>query len=128
MSDLRNPLGLSGALTAFLAATAVCAAQPDGGLFDPTRPAGWHAPRAGEAEVGQRPARAFRLQGTFNVAGKRSAMISGRRVTVGDQISGAEVLAIERNRVVLRVDGETLELAEVVPGVKAPASRHGELR
>ena len=55
-------------------------------------------------------------------------MISGRRVAVGDRVSGAEVIEIQNNRVLLRVDGETVELASLLPDVKSPTRSRGESR
>ena len=90
-------------------------------LIDPTRPKGWQAATQAPDESENRPVAALQLQGTFSLAGERSAVISGRRVVVGDEVSGAQVLEINRNNVVLRLDGETIELASMVPDVKSPA-------
>ena len=99
--------------------TALAAPQVE--YLDPTRPAGWRAPVVAQEAAEQQPDDALKLQGTFSVAGIRSAIISGRRVAVGDVVSGAEVVEIEKNRVVLKRDGETVELASATPSVKAPA-------
>ena len=55
-------------------------------------------------------------------------MISGQRVSVGDEVSGAEVMEIDKNKVTLRLGGETIELASVVPEVKSPAGVKGDGR
>jgi len=96
-------------------------------LLDPTRPRGWQASDSTEAATEQQP-QALKLQGTFSLAGKRSAVISGRRVVVGDQVAGARVLDIDKNKVILQLDGETVELAFTVPGVKSPANNRGDRR
>jgi hypothetical protein len=69
----------------------------------------------------------LKLQGTFSLAGERSAMISGKRVVVGDEVSGALVMEINRDTVVLRVAGEIVELASLLPDVKSPVDSKGEL-
>jgi MSHA biogenesis protein MshK len=92
-------------------------------LRDPTRPSGWRAPAAAE-QAKQAPV--MRLQGTFSVAGSRSALIDGQRVVVGDQVGGAKVLRIEKNKVVLRMEGETVELAALAAPVKTPARQTGD--
>ncbi|MGB5570938.1 MAG: hypothetical protein WBM81_16735 [Sedimenticolaceae bacterium] len=97
-------------------------------LFDPTRPGGWQASGSGLVESTKQPLGALTLQGTFSQAGVRSAMISGRRVSVGDEISGAEVIEIDKHKVTLQIGGETVELASVVPEVKSPADVKGDGR
>jgi flagellar biogenesis protein FliO len=62
----------------------------------------------------------LKLQGTFRAAGRRSAVINGQRVAVGDRVSGAQVVEIGKDRVVVEVDGETVELARNIPMIKAP--------
>jgi len=102
--------------------------DPRATLLDPTRPKGWQATAQAQAETEEQPVRALKLQGTFSLAGKRSAVISGRRVEVGDEVSGAQVLEINKNKVTLRLDGETIELASTVPDVKSPANFEGDRR
>ena len=108
-------LGLSGHLYA----------EPNAGLVDPTRPKGWRAPVQQVAADQKIAATELKLQGTFSLAGERSAVISGQRVVVGDEVSGARVLEIAKNKVRLQLDGEEVELASLVPGVKAPAGSRG---
>jgi Tfp pilus assembly protein PilP len=95
-------------------------------LLDPTRPKGWRASVETQPQTEQQPVQALKLQGVFSVAGKRSAVISGQRVVVGDEVSGAEVLEIANNKVILQLDGETIELASMVPDVKSPAKFRGD--
>ena len=52
-------------------------------------------------------------------------MISGQRVIVGDEVSGARVIEIESHRVLLSLDGQTVELASLLPAVKAPTKPSG---
>ncbi len=107
----------------------LCAGQVAGEtvspLSDPTRPQGWRPTDPEGAASGGPSIDGLRLQGTFSVAGKRSAMISGQRVMVGDEVSGARVIEIDRHRVVLRIDGQTVELASLLPPVKAPTKSPG---
>lgn len=112
------------------AATALCLAlacaviaAETAPLRDPTRPTGWQ-PRTGSADTGgEDPAAGLRLHGTYSVGGERSAVISGRRVAVGDRVSGAEVVEIGRNSVRLRIGDETRELAAAPAAIKSPATQ-----
>ena len=97
-------------------------------LLDPTRPTGWQAAAQAESVAKEQPPQALKLQGTFSIAGARSAVISGQRVVVGDLVAGAEVLDIDKNKVTLQLDGETVELASTVPEVKSPANNTGDHR
>ena len=92
-------------------------AEPAAVLVDPTRPHGWQAVTTPDGES-EPAAVVFKLQGTFNMAGRRSAVINGRRVGVGDRVSGAEVIEIGKDRVVLEVDGEDMELVKTLPAIK----------
>jgi len=112
--------GLIGAL-----AVGAVAATP---LHDPTRPSGWQATQAmTDLRPGQGPA-ALRLQGVFSHSGVRTAMISGRRVAVGDVVGGAQVVAIGNNKVTLVRDGRTIELAAYAGQVKSPTQSEEVLR
>jgi hypothetical protein len=99
-----------------------------GQLLDPTRPQGWQLSEQARAEPGDPLVEKLKLQGTFSLAGERSAMISGKRVVVGDEVSGALVMQISRDKVVLRVAGETVELASLLPDVKSPVNSKGDLK
>ena len=68
-------------------------------LSDPTRPNGWREKGRVEAPVGRSTANTLVLQGTFSVAGRRSAMIGGRRVTLAQpqtfmNLSGVSVKSL----------------------------------
>jgi len=102
--------------------------ESSGQLFDPTRPKGWQASEQARIKPLDPSVEQLKLQGTFSLAGERSAMISGKRVMVGDEVSGAVVLEINRDKVVLRVAGETVELASLLPDVKAPVNSKGDIK
>jgi hypothetical protein len=98
-----------------------------GQLLDPTRPQGWQVSEQAQVQAQDQSVEKLKLQGTFSLAGERSAMISGKRVVVGDEVSGALVMEINRDTVVLRVAGEIVELASLLPDVKSPVDSKGEL-
>ena len=97
-------------------------------LSDPTRPSGWREQGGGEAAANESTSNGLVLQGTFSVAGRRSAMIAGRRVSVGDEVDGAQVVAIDNNKVILQMAGETAEFYSSLPAVKSPTQSEGEDR
>lgn len=97
-------------------------------LSDPTRPNGWREKGRVEGTVAEATANTRVLQGTFSVAGRRSAMIGGRRVSVGDQVDGAEVVEIDNNKVILQMAGETTEFYSSLPAVKSPTKPEGKSR
>ncbi|MBT8428513.1 MAG: hypothetical protein KJN79_01235 [Gammaproteobacteria bacterium] len=98
-----------------------------GHLLDPTRPQGSQVSEQAQTKPHAESVENLKLQGTFSLAGERSAMISGKRVVVGDEVSGALVMEINRDTVVLRVAGEIVELASLLPDVKSPVDSKGEL-
>lgn len=102
--------------------------ESSGQLLDPTRPKGWQVSEQARIQPLDPTVEELKLQGTFSLAGERSAMISGKRVMVGDEVSGAVVLEINRDKVVLRVAGETVELASLLPDVKSPANSKGDIK
>jgi hypothetical protein len=122
----RRRLSVNGLiLVSAILGAAQAAAEPISPLSDPTRPHGWR-PVAPEGKSSDGPSiDGLRLQGTFSIAGQRSAMISGQRVIVGDEVSGARVIEIDTHKVVLRIDGQTVELAALLPPVKTPAKSAG---
>mgnify|MGYP001815317565 FL=1 len=97
-------------------------------LSDPTRPNGWRDKGRVEEAVTESSGKALVLQGTFSVAGRRSAMIGGRRVSVGDQVDGADVVEIDNNKVILQMAGETTEFYSSLPAVKSPTQSGEEGR
>ncbi|MBK7951733.1 MAG: hypothetical protein IPK00_23960 [Deltaproteobacteria bacterium] len=84
-------------------------------LPDPTRP-----PAASliAAPAAQDTNEKLELRAIFHAEDRRFAVINGRRVQTADRIAGAEVLAIEVDRVRLRRDGEIVELELVAPAFK----------
>lgn len=107
-----------------LMASAFAAAE----LLDPTRPHGWRASASIPAEAGPQPDDMLLLQGIFHRAGRRTAIINGQRVVIGDRVAGAEVLAIGRHGVTLRRKGERVELASSIVPVKTPVADKGDRR
>jgi hypothetical protein len=81
-------------------------AHADNVYRDPMRP---YAPPAA-AESASEPVH-YRLSSVLVSPHRRVAVINGRICRVGDRVSGAEVLAIERAWVRLRVGGKELIVA-----------------
>jgi MSHA biogenesis protein MshK len=112
-------------LTALLALAAPAAAQ---GLVDPMRPA---TAGHGEGEAVVRPAGPV-LEQIVLGEGRRFAVISGRRVVVGDRLGDATVVAIGPDQVTLR--GVTTQVLRMFPRAErkspgaapAPQSRKAE--
>lgn len=81
---------------------------------DPTRPPtqaeieAWL--RGGQVESSAAPT-VFELQSVLLSSQRRIAIINGQRVSVGDEIDGALVRAIDAGRVVLDHQGESLSLS-----------------
>lgn len=83
-------------------------------LQDPTRPpAGLFQPQENAAvAVARRP----QLQSVQISGGRRSAIISGQRVVVGDRFGNARVVGMNENQVVLK-SGSGLQTLRLFPGV-----------
>lgn len=126
MSDVRYLTRVLVVAFGVLGMTGRISSASQANLLDPTRPKDWRASVETQPQTEQQPVQALKLQGIFSVAGQRSAVISGQRVVVGDEVSGAEVLEIANNKVILQLDGETIELASMVPDVKSPAKVRGD--
>lgn len=109
MSDLQ-PIRLSAALLLAVLGLGAYGATWAEELSDPTRPpspaelAAWrgHAPTGASSE--------FRLESILIGAGRRVAIINGRRLTEGETIDAATVVRIRPSRVELELDGRTLQL------------------
>ena len=110
-------------LTVLLCILMTAQADTVSALRDPTRPSGWRAAEEGQ-EIDHGQPTAFRLQAIFSHAGKRTAMISGRRVIEGDRIGDARVVRIEASRVTLEIAGESIELAAADTRVKSPTGEN----
>ena len=121
MSEARRLMRLATVAMAAIGLSGQLYGEPQGQLLDPTRPKGWQAPTPGPLNAEAPATAVLQLQGTFSLGGERSAVISGQRVVVGDEVSGARVLAIKKNTVILQRDGEKIELASLVSDVKTPA-------
>lgn len=81
-------------------------------LPDPTRP-------SGAADSGAVPTQqGFVLQGTTVSARQRVAVINGQRLTVGERINGATVVAIQPFQVTLQRAGRDITLRLLPPLAK----------
>lgn len=109
-----------------LAGVAPCAvlAEAQGGLNahepalrDPTRPPDLRPARAPASKADSR----LRLSSTLVSGERRTAIINGRIVAVGDRIQGARLLSIEPGRVRLRRQGREITLRLLAQNVKKPS-------
>jgi len=99
-------------------------------LIDPTRPLLVELAKVPEEEAGGslldmfRAATSTEFEVTFVRASSRSpmAIVNDQRVTVGDVISGATVVAIDRNSVTMEVDGLQQEISLYSTNVKSPVN------
>lgn len=98
---------------------AVAGAAAAGELADPTRPPDFDA-----APPVVEPAPLDRSQWTLSLvkisAARRSAVINGRVVRVGEEVDGARVVGIDPRAVQLEKAGERFELRLAEAGVKSP--------
>jgi hypothetical protein len=109
----RQTRWIAGSVALMLLGLGVC--SPVSGrepLADPTRPAATFGPVAGAAA--EKPAK-WLLSSTLIAAQRRIAVINGQAVQVGQIIDGAELLAVEPGRALLRRAGQTMEL-KLMPG------------
>lgn len=92
-------------------------------LADPTRPLAVNMVRSGAGEiagvVSRVPATGFEV--TFVRAGSSSpmAVINNQRVTLGDVVGGATVIAIDRSAVTLSIDDEERRVSLFTTNVKS---------
>ncbi len=81
--------------------------MPDGErLQDPTRPSSWqkhYVPATGGTKVST----SFKLNYIVSNGNERRAMINGKKVVAGDVVSGARVISITQDKVVLSYEGKT---------------------
>lgn len=97
-----------------LSCSLVLLAQFAQAVNDPTRPASY---RGGVAVASE-----YALQSVL-VSGARSiAFINGQALSVGDQVGGARVVTINKESVVLDVQGRTMELTTG----RSPVTRKGQ--
>ena len=99
-------------LLAGLIATAPAGAE----LSDPLAPPTPDVDAVEPAEPG--PAD-YHLGSTLIAGDRRVAVINGRIVGPGETVDGAEVIAVERNRVRLRRDGEEFTIASERPSIRS---------
>jgi len=86
-------------------------ADPFASLPDPTRPSGW---QDGGAPVN----RGLVLQSTTVSTSRRSAVVNGQRVAVGDRVAGATVTDIQAFQVTLQRAGRDITLRLTPPLTK----------
>jgi len=104
-----------------LAGLLMAGAAPAQALKDPTRPPGAQSVKAQKAAP--RPLR-WTLGSTLVSPQRRTAVINGRVVAVGEKINGARVVEILPAKVRLRRKGRDITLVLLKQDVKRP-SRHG---
>ncbi len=66
-------------------------------------------------------ANSLRLSGIFIGPDGNSAVINGRRLRIGDQIAGAQLVAIEPRLIELDLEGERIKIELLPIIVKTPA-------
>lgn len=87
-------------------------ADPFANLPDPTRPSGWQD--GGGSPVNQ----GLVLQSTTVSSSRRSAVVNGQRVAVGDRVDGATVTEIQAFQVTLQRAGRDITLRLTPPLTK----------
>ncbi len=108
-------------LAAAVASNAAGAQQ----LRDPTRPPALLGPSKGESGAGERRA-GLSLQSILIAPDRRSAIIDGRLLNVGESVSGFRVVAIEEGAVTLRGSAGLRRLELFPEVVKRPGRMPGE--
>ena len=110
--------------------TLVFADQIDGEeLVDPTRPLFFSMAPEGEGSAAVMNMIRNVLPSSFEVSFIRAsstspmAVVNSERVTIGDSIGGASVVAIDRSSVTLSVNGEERRISLYGDSVKSPATQ-----
>lgn len=85
-------------------------------LTDPTRPAHNAVPQTNHNESHQ-TGQVFKVSQIYISKKKKLAIINGKKVKMGDQVDGAEVLAIKSGGVSLLVDG-SITVITIMPSIK----------
>jgi MSHA biogenesis protein MshK len=103
----------------------VCALSPmtwAQSLIDPTRP----ADQLGKAQDANAVAAGPVLQWVFISSGRKTAVISGHAVNLGEKYGDAQVVKITESEVVLRngKDSQTLKLYPNVEKISSPSRRY----
>lgn len=70
-------------------------------LNDPTKPQNWHHASGPEAQQAQ-----FNLSYILKTSKRTKAIINGKKVSEGDSVSGARIIKINQNTVLMSVDGK----------------------
>ncbi len=112
------------------ASAEVMADQIDGEeLLDPTRPLFFSTAPEGEGSTAVMNMIRNVLPSSFEVSFIRAsstspiAVVNSERVTIGDSIGGASVVAIDRSSVTLLVNGEEQRVSLYGNSVKSPATQ-----
>ncbi|PLX63652.1 general secretion pathway protein GspB [Sedimenticola selenatireducens] len=95
-----------------------------GELRDPLEPYGFRQTHTGgspETMASMFDANSIRLSGIFIGPDGNSAVINGRRLRIGDQIAGAQLVAIEPQLVELDLEGNRIKIELLPIIVKTPA-------
>ncbi|MDF1528044.1 MAG: hypothetical protein P1R74_02850 [Sedimenticola sp.] len=95
-----------------------------GELRDPMEPYGYRLTTGGELDAAMNTVieeNTFRLSGIFIGPGGNSAMINDRRVYIGEQIDGAQLITIDPRAVELDLQGDKIKIELLPISVKAPA-------
>ncbi|WP_260291476.1 general secretion pathway protein GspB [Sedimenticola hydrogenitrophicus] len=97
-----------------------------GELRDPLEPYGFRPVSPGvsaETRGAMFDANSLRLSGIFVGPDGASAVINGRRLRVGDEVTGAQLVRIESHAVELDLDGDRFKIELLPITVKTPARR-----
>lgn len=103
-------------LTTFLAILLLTCGQSAMALDDPMRP-----PTASAVRSSTSSGSAYTLSSTFIARDRKSAIINGRQVSVGDRINGARVVEIMPTQVQLQAQDRTVTVQLLPIAVKKPA-------
>lgn len=93
-------------------------------LRDPMEPYGFRQPHTGQSrdtDSGIFDANSIRLSGIFIGPAGNSAVINGRRLYIGDQIGGAQLVNIEPRQIELDREGDRIKIELLPITVKRPA-------
>lgn len=129
MSSLRNIKATAASLLLGLSSSVACADLIDGEeLVDPTRPL-IMAVSLGQSNTDVMAMIRNVLPTSFDVSFIRAsgsspmAVVNSERVTIGDSIGGASVVAIDRSSVTLSINGEERRVSLYGDSIKTPATQ-----
>ena len=98
-------------------------------LVDPTRPLVMASARSSDVESSVMDMIRNVVPSNFDVSFVRAsssspiAVINDQRVTIGDEVNGATVVAIDRNSVTLSVNNEERRISVFGTSIKSPATQ-----